>query len=115
KIPMPCPSQQLAATTQELIESIEVLKGHNCTFSTPMTIDKIFVAREEDKISKSMYQFEDNTAIVAKVQHQMVVEHGNIVEINSDEEEPEDQPWAVPITYSKIIQFCKKLEMSCIS
>ncbi|KIK80290.1 hypothetical protein PAXRUDRAFT_15866 [Paxillus rubicundulus Ve08.2h10] len=114
KIPAPHLSQQLATAAEEILGSIKTLKDHNWIFGTLMTIDEILSAKEENKIGEPMYQFEDDAAIAAEVQHQMAVEQGDIIEINSNEEE-DLQPKAAPIAYSEIIQLCKKLEMACIS
>ena len=76
-----------------------------------MTANKLLTAREEDEMSEQRYQFENNdSAIVVEVQHQMAVEQGDIVEVESDDEEL----GASSIPGSEIIQICK-LEMVCIS
>jgi hypothetical protein len=115
KIPGLHPPSQLAATEKELLESVKILKDRNRIFGTLMTADELLAAREEDEIGEQRYQFEnDDSAIVAEVQHQMAVEWGDIMEVDSDDEEL-TQSRAAPIPCSEIIQICKKLETICIS
>ena len=79
-----------------------------------MTINEFLASKEEAEVGKLMHQFEGGDAgIVAEVRHQMAVEHGNIVEINSEDEE-DIQPMT-PISCSEIIQLCEKLEMACLT
>ncbi|KIN97778.1 hypothetical protein M404DRAFT_31984 [Pisolithus tinctorius Marx 270] len=118
KIPAFCPSGpslQLVATEEDLLDSIKTLKDRNHVFSTLMTTDEILAAREETEVGEQRYQFDDDSAIIAEVQHQIAVEQGNIIEVCSDDEELKDiTPQVVPVPRSEIIQLCEKLELACI-
>ncbi|KAH0830114.1 hypothetical protein J3R83DRAFT_1452 [Lanmaoa asiatica] len=59
-----------------------------------------------------MYEFEDDVAIATAVRYQMAVKHGEIIEIDPDDDE-DSQP--TPISCSEIALLCEKLEMACIA
>jgi hypothetical protein len=55
-----------------------------------------------------------DVAIAAAVRHQMAVERGEIIEVDSDDEE-DAQPAVTPMSSSEIVLLCEKLETACIS
>lgn len=114
KIPVFRWPSQLVGAEEELLEAIEDLRDCNRIFGTPMTVEELLAAREEMEIGEERYRFEnDDAAIVAEVQHQMAVEKGEIIEIESDDDDI--QPHAAPVPRSEILQMCEKLEMACMS
>ncbi|KAH0835461.1 hypothetical protein J3R83DRAFT_9097 [Lanmaoa asiatica] len=104
---------ELAGAEEELLESVKDLKDCNRIFGTPLTLDELLAPREEIEIGEERYQFDDEAAIVTEVQHQMAVERGDIVEIESDDEDT--QPRAAPIPRCEILEMCEKLERICMS
>ncbi|KAK2463802.1 hypothetical protein APHAL10511_004200 [Amanita phalloides] len=83
-----CP-QQVVAVEQELMEA-ELLN--------PV---------EEQEIGEEQYQFDGDDGIVETVRHELAVEQGEIVKVESDEE-VEDEPESQGI--SDAITLCEKME-----
>ncbi|KAI6109416.1 hypothetical protein EDD16DRAFT_1522441 [Pisolithus croceorrhizus] len=77
------------------------------------TLDEILDPKEEQEIGESQYQFEGGDAeIVAMVQHELAVKQGEIVEIQSDDE---DEEILVTPSTTDLIQMCKTLEVACVA
>ena len=93
---------------------MNTLRDHNRIFGAQLTMDEILEPREEIVISEPMFQFENDMAIATAVQYQMAVERGDIIEVNSDDEE-DVQPKMTPMSSSEIVLLCEKLEIACIS
>ncbi|KIJ04375.1 hypothetical protein PAXINDRAFT_122841 [Paxillus involutus ATCC 200175] len=103
------------ADPQQLWASVKALKVRNRIIGTPMTIDEILAPREEAEIGATMHNFEGgDKAIVAEVRHQLAVECGEVIEIDSDSDDEDDEPVPIP-SRSELILICEKLEMACIT
>jgi len=115
KIPAPRHPPQLVAAEEQLWASVKALKVRNRIIGTPMTIDEILAPREEAEIGATMHNFEGgDKAIVAEVRHQLAVECGEVIEIDSDSDDEDDEPVPIP-SRSELILICEKLEMACIT
>ncbi|KIK82072.1 hypothetical protein PAXRUDRAFT_805617 [Paxillus rubicundulus Ve08.2h10] len=81
---------QLKSTKNELMQSIDVLKSRNRIFDTPPTLDELLDPPEEAEI-REMDLFtigeKGEKEIVEMVEHEMAVARGEVIEIDSDEDE----------------------------
>ncbi|KAI6118120.1 hypothetical protein F5141DRAFT_1211989 [Pisolithus sp. B1] len=104
---------QLTVLEEALTESIQILKSQKRILGPLPTLDEILHPKEEQEIGESQYQFEGGDAeIVAMVQHELAVEWGEIVEIQSDDE---DEEILVTPSTTDLIQMCKTLEVACVA
>ncbi|KAF9233733.1 hypothetical protein BU15DRAFT_66351 [Melanogaster broomeanus] len=74
---------QLKSTENELMQSVDVLKSRNRIFDTPPTLNELLDPPEEAEIREMDLARE----IVEMVEHEMAVARGEVIEIDSDEDE----------------------------
>lgn len=107
-------SPQLVIAEEELKDSMNTQRDRNRIFSIQLTMDEILEPWEETVIGKPMFQFENDVAIATVVQYQLAVERGDIIEVDSDDDE-DVQPGMILMSPSEIVLLCEKLKMACIS
>ncbi|KIJ26213.1 hypothetical protein M422DRAFT_55619 [Sphaerobolus stellatus SS14] len=83
---------QLKELENGLQDAVNKLKQHKRIIGTLLTLDEMLNPVEETEIGMSQYRFDGGDAeIVATVQHEMAVQNGETIEIDSDEEEEEEE------------------------
>ncbi|KAF9220181.1 hypothetical protein BS17DRAFT_759942 [Gyrodon lividus] len=81
---------QLKSAGDELAQSINELKAQNCIFDTLPTLDEVLDPPEEVEICEVeifMSGEKGEEEIIDTVQHKMAVARGEVIEIDSDEED----------------------------
>ncbi|KAJ7790055.1 hypothetical protein B0H14DRAFT_2626414 [Mycena olivaceomarginata] len=108
-------ASQIEVLERRLESLVVELKERKCIIGTPPTLEEILNPPEELEIGEDMFTFEGGDAeIVATVQQQLAVEHGEIevIEVDSDEsDDDEDTPHA---SSAKVQVLCEKLESLCV-
>ncbi|KAG2041219.1 hypothetical protein BDR03DRAFT_1007547 [Suillus americanus] len=95
----------------ELIKSIEELTTWRRIIGAPLTADEI-VDPQEERNTGEVSAYEDDDAIVAEIQHRQAIRSGELVEVESDDEDEDDPP---KVCATELIPLCKKLETACIA
>ncbi|KAI6001165.1 hypothetical protein EDD15DRAFT_2229960, partial [Pisolithus albus] len=70
---------------------------------------------EEKEVGQSDYDFDGDEAIIAQVRYEEAVNRGEIVEIESDDEDSEPGYRETEMGMSEAIQLCEKMERVCIT
>ncbi|KAH7929555.1 DDE-domain-containing protein [Leucogyrophana mollusca] len=105
---------QLVALEKDLMDSVENLKNRKRIIGQPPTVDEILAPVEEKEVGDSVHRFEGgDTAIVAEAQRQLAVERGEVIEVDSDDEDDEDK--APVLSHADLTRICEQLEVACIS
>ncbi|KAG2082598.1 uncharacterized protein F5147DRAFT_783247 [Suillus discolor] len=102
---------QLQTLEHELMKSIEELTIRRWIIGTPLTVDEILDPQEEKNIGQ-VTAYEDDDAIIAEIQRWQAIRSGELVEVESDDEDEDDQP---KVCATELILLCKKLEAACIA
>ncbi|KAG2354522.1 hypothetical protein BDR07DRAFT_1614209 [Suillus spraguei] len=81
------------------MKSIEELTTRRQIIGAPLTADEILDPQEEKNVGE-VTAYEDDDAIVAEIQCRQAIRSGELVEVESDDEDEDDPP---------------KLEAACIA
>ncbi|KAG2359277.1 hypothetical protein BDR07DRAFT_1488389 [Suillus spraguei] len=113
KIPLLTKSPQLQTLEHKLMKSIEELTTRRRIIGTPLSVDEILDPQEEKNIGEvTVYVYEDDDAIVAEIRRRQGIRSGELVEVESDDEDEDDQP---KVCVAELIPLCEKLEVACIA
>jgi hypothetical protein len=110
KIPLLTKSPQLQTLKHGLMKSIEELTTWRWIIGTLLTVDEILNPQEEKNIGE-VTVYEDDDAIVAEIWRRQGIRSGELVEVESDDEDEDDQP---KVCVAELILLCEKLEAACI-
>ncbi|KAG2370287.1 hypothetical protein BDR07DRAFT_1386936, partial [Suillus spraguei] len=77
----------------------------------PLTVDEILDPHEENNVGEAT-AYEDDDAIVAEIQHRQAIRSGELVKVESDDEDGDDLP---KVCATELILLCEKLEAACIA
>ncbi|KAF9226429.1 hypothetical protein BS17DRAFT_765414 [Gyrodon lividus] len=105
---------QLKSTENKLMQSVNVLKSCNHIFNTPPTLDELLDPSEEAKICEmDLFTIGEKgeKEIVEMVEHEMAVARGEVIEIDSDEDEDLLGPC---ITRIQAMTLCEQLERAVL-
>ncbi|THH13043.1 hypothetical protein EUX98_g9765, partial [Antrodiella citrinella] len=98
---------------KELIERVTELKERNRLFGdVPNVEDLVNPPVEEEYPDECPFEFNGDLDIVEKVQHEMAVQHGEVIEIDSDDEDEEAD--SEPIGSKAIVELCAQMEAVCL-
>ncbi|KAG2365394.1 hypothetical protein BDR07DRAFT_1607528 [Suillus spraguei] len=109
-LPLP-KAPRLDTLEHELMKSIEELTTQRQIIGAPLTVDEILDPQEEKNVGE-VTAYEDDNAIVAEIQHWQAIRSGELVEVESDDEDEDDLPKVCAI---ELILLCEKLEAACIA
>ncbi|KIN96796.1 hypothetical protein M404DRAFT_162309, partial [Pisolithus tinctorius Marx 270] len=113
KIPAKKCPPQLITLEAALADSVLILKSHDKIIGPPPTVNEILNPKEEREVGKPQYAFEGGDAeIVAVVENELAIKWGEIVEIESDDDEDQQMP-PIP-SYTDLISMCQTLETACM-
>ncbi|KAG2352524.1 hypothetical protein BDR07DRAFT_1384182 [Suillus spraguei] len=107
-LPLP-KAPQLNTLEHELMKSIEELTTRRRIIGGPLTADEILDPQQEKNVEE-VTAYEDDDAIVAEVQRRQAIRSGELVEVESDDED--DPPKVCAI---ELIPLCEKLEAACVA
>ena len=110
---------QLTCLEEALAKSIEELKNQNHIFGPTLSVDKLLTLPGENEIGDSEYRFEGgDEAITAEAKWQLAVEHGKVIEVDSDLDEADgnsEEPAAPGWSRAELMQMCEELEAAYIA
>ncbi|KAG2358416.1 hypothetical protein BDR07DRAFT_1379460 [Suillus spraguei] len=89
-LPLP-KAPQLNTLEHELMKSIEELTTRRQIIGAPLTADEILDPQEEKNVGE-VTAYEDDDAIVAEIQCRQAIRSGELVEVESDDEDEDDPP-----------------------
>ena len=116
KAPSACATTtQCAALEADLAESVQNLKERKRIFGRVPTLNELLDPVEEQEVGEPMHAFEGDEDIVAQVHREQAIEHGEIIEIPSDDDEDEDEEPQTDIGMAEMIGMCKRLEGASLS
>ncbi|KAF8558115.1 hypothetical protein OG21DRAFT_1405665 [Imleria badia] len=114
KLSIPRPPQ-LEVLEEGLKDSIMMLKDRNRIFGTPLSVDELLDPLEEQENPDTMAEmFEDDDAIIAEVRRREAVRNGEVIEMDSDDEDDHEEE-TKPATTSELIALAEKLEAGYVS
>ncbi|KIN99898.1 hypothetical protein M404DRAFT_153867 [Pisolithus tinctorius Marx 270] len=112
KIPTHTDLPLLVALEEALSNSIKILKLCNQIIGLPPTIDKVLDPKDEQEIGESQYAFKGRDAeIVVAVQCELAIEQGEVVELDSDDE---DQQTPLKLDYADLINMWETIKSVCM-
>jgi hypothetical protein len=101
---------QCADLEENLMSSVKALKSRNRIFGPMPTIEELINPSKERENEDNLQNLNDNE-IVAQVRYEKALEKGEIVEIESEEEDEDALP---PVTTTKALEMCKILNSFCL-
>jgi hypothetical protein len=111
RIPM-CrpPLAQLTAIENEVATSLKDLKSRNRIFGEPPSLNDFLEPAEEQEVGDSLEFEGGDKDIVAAVKQELAERVGEVIEIESDEEEdPEPE-----VSRAETLALCQRLEGACL-
>ncbi|KIJ47446.1 hypothetical protein M422DRAFT_248844, partial [Sphaerobolus stellatus SS14] len=91
-LPLSNPPQQLVALEQDLEKTVAELKKRNRITGSPLTLEEMLNPVLEREIGDSCYRFEGgDQEIVEQVKHEMAIQSGEVIEVDSDSEEEAEE------------------------
>jgi hypothetical protein len=106
-------TDQGARLEAELMESVIELKKRRRIFGALPTVDELLAPEEEEEVGASPYQFEGgDKEIVAQVLHEQAVARGEVVDIDSDDDDEEN---GGDMRIDEMLHLCEELEKGSIS
>jgi hypothetical protein len=100
---------QLTALEDEVTTSLHDLMACNRIFGTPLSMDKFLEPAEEQEVGDCVFEGGDKE-IVAAVGWEMAGKWGEVIEVESNEEE-DIKP---AISHTKTLALCQQLERACL-
>lgn len=95
--------------------SVAELKRRNRIVGEPIDLENLVNPREEREIGENEYGFEgSDDEIVAVVRHEIAVENGDIIEVESEDEGEVEEGNGDEPTHDEAMKICQKLEAFCI-
>jgi hypothetical protein len=123
-LPVPATSQALGAIhvskqgqqlEADLMNAVAELRRRNRIHGVPMTVEELVAPEAENEVGEGDFIFEGgDDEIVARVRHEAAVKRGDIVEVESDDEE-EASAEGAGVSNRELQSMCKMLELACIS
>ncbi|KIJ40018.1 hypothetical protein M422DRAFT_257083 [Sphaerobolus stellatus SS14] len=114
-LPAQAPPRHLVDLEKSLEESVIELKKRNRIIGTPLTLEEMLNPAEERVIGDACYRFEGgDSEIIAQVKHEMAVQRGDIIEIDSDGEEEEEEEDNEAESIMDVISMCESMERLCL-
>ncbi|KIK74595.1 hypothetical protein PAXRUDRAFT_175181, partial [Paxillus rubicundulus Ve08.2h10] len=114
----PKPPAQLVLAETALMQSIHQLESWNCIFGEKIMLDAILDPPEEQEVgqSSSLLNADNDELIVVEVHQQMAVESGEIIEVESDNDNNNDNNVddGSLISHAGVIAMCQQLEGDCM-
>jgi hypothetical protein len=100
----------------DLMEKVAELRRRNRIHGPPLTIDELVAPVAEDEVGEHEFIFENGDAdIVKRVLHDEAVQRGDIVEVESEDEEDGAQgPQTVPVSNRQMQDMCRMLEAASL-
>ncbi|KAG2356409.1 hypothetical protein BDR07DRAFT_1464058 [Suillus spraguei] len=94
---------QLNTLEHELMKSIEELTTRRRIIGGPLTADEILDPQQEKNVEE-VTAYEDDDAIVAEVQRRQAIRSGELVEVESDDEDdpPKKKGRSIAIHYEQV-------------
>ena len=93
---------------------IKMLKSQNQIFGSLLTIEELISPPEECKNEDNLQSLNDNE-IVAQVHYKKALEQGEIIKIDSEEEEKDNDNNLLPqVTTAKALEKCQILSSFCL-
>ena len=115
KLSLPKPAQ-LETLEQDLMDSVKILKDKNCIFGTLPSINELLDPLEErENLDTEVELLENDAAIIAEVRRQEAVRNGDVIEVDSDNEDGCGDDKMVVMATSELIVLAKKLEAGYVS
>jgi hypothetical protein len=111
----PAAAPQLKNLESEVAESIGELKRRKAIKGTPPTMEE-FLEPMEERISESDLMFElegGDEEIVKRVQHQIAVDNGEVMEVDSESDSDNEVDSEPKISTAEIMTMCQRLEGVC--
>ncbi|KAH9955966.1 hypothetical protein BGW80DRAFT_1257945 [Lactifluus volemus] len=102
---------QLVAAEDNLVDSVKVLQSRNRIFGQPLTVDELInPVQEQEILGESPYAFPGgDVEIVKQVTHEQRVEQGDVVEVDSDDDDGGNNPTG-SLSRHEAIDLIAKLE-----
>ena len=110
-LPLYAPTTQCEDLEADLMSSVKMLKSQNRIFGRLPTIAELISPPEEQESEDNLQRLNDDE-IVAQVHYERAVEQGEIIEIESEDEEDENAP--PQVTTTKALEMCKMLSGFCL-
>jgi len=111
KIPARTKAPQLEAIEHELMKTVEQLQDRRRIIGAPLTIDEMLDPSVENINEGTVYN--DDDAIVAEIKHRQAIRSGEIVEVESDDEDTGDDK--LKLSTMELIGLFEQLEAACIA
>ncbi|CAA7260467.1 unnamed protein product [Cyclocybe aegerita] len=97
---------------EDLMKVVQDLKARRRIIGAPLTLEEMLNPVGGDEIGEREFHFEDDDEIVARVRHEQAVARGEVIELDSEDEEDDDHP---RLSTREIMDLCTQLERACIS
>jgi hypothetical protein len=91
---------------------VQKLKEQNRILGQVPTLDELLNPIEDEEVGSPIHAFEADEDIVAQVRREQAIEHGEITEISSDDEDEEELQ--TDIGMAEMISMCKRLEVASL-
>jgi hypothetical protein len=110
-LPLHTRTAQCTDLEEDLMSSIKMLKSRNRIFGSLLTIEELISPPEERENEDNLQSLNDDE-IVAQVHYEKALEQGEIIEIDSEEEE--DDNLLPQVTTAKALEMCQILSSFCL-
>jgi hypothetical protein len=104
----------LSTAERDLENVVQDLVRRKRIIGTTLTLEEMLNPLEENEVGESTYQFEHgDDEIIAKVNHEMAVQQGEIVEVESDKDDEAEN--GTPMGLGEMVRITEQMEGICIS
>ncbi|KAG2351629.1 hypothetical protein BDR07DRAFT_1500795 [Suillus spraguei] len=100
---------QLTALEDEVTTSLHDLMACNRIFGRPLSMDEFLEPAEEQEVGDCVFEGGDKE-IVAAVNWEMAEKRGEVIEVESDEEEDVEPE----VSHAETLALCQRLERACL-
>ncbi|KAI6016551.1 hypothetical protein EDC04DRAFT_2903145 [Pisolithus marmoratus] len=105
------PSLQLTTLEDKVTSFVNELKSQNCIFGEPLGLDDFLEPTEEAEIGDPLDFEGGDEEIVAQVHQEIAESNGDVIDVNSDDDEhvPEQD-----ILCTETLKLCEQLKQACL-
>ena len=118
KLQIPARPPQLIEAEVHMMATVQDLKSRNRIFGDLLTVDDILDPPEEREQEEDPYEYHTDDDLVAviteEIRHEIAIENGEVIQIESDDEDDSSPATPNLLSRSALILMCAQIQSSCL-